>query len=157
MRNLAVEKVGGGNPLRRWHSYKSPLRVALNFFVIYSCRYLPSLRLKNSLYRLIGIKVGSGVSVGLGVVFDIFFPELIEVGDNSVLGFESTIIAHEFLVDEFRKGPVKVGRNVLIGARSLILPGVEVGDGARVSAMSLVNENVAPGSFVGGVPAKELK
>ena len=157
MRNLSVEKAGGINPLRRWYRYKNPLIVAFNFLVIYSCRYLPSLCLKNLLYRLIGIKIGRNVSVGLGVVFDIFFPELIEIGDNSVLGFESTVIAHEFLVDEFRKGKVLIGRNVLVGARSLILPGVEIGDGARVSAMSLVNDNVLPNSFVGGVPAKELK
>jgi acetyltransferase-like isoleucine patch superfamily enzyme len=158
MRRLEVQKSGDGvNSLWRWYRYQNPLRVAFNLSVIYLCRYAPSMRLKNAMYRFIGMKVGKNVSVGLGVVFDVFFPELIELGDNSIIGFDSTILAHEFLVTEFRKGQVKVGKNVLIGARSLILPGVEIGDGARVSAMSLVNADVAAGSFVGGVPVKEIK
>lgn len=158
MRQIKAYRSGSStNPLRRWYIYRNPLRVALNFVVIYSCRYMPSLRIKNLLYRLIGIKVGKKVSVGLGVVFDIFFPELIELGDNSVIGFDSAILTHEFLVDEFRKGRVKVGKNVLVGARSLILPGVEVGDNAKISAMSLVNDNVASNSFVGGIPIREIK
>lgn len=158
MRRVEVVKVADGvNSLWHWHRYQNPLRVALNLSVIYLCRFAPSMRLKNFMYRLLGMKVGRNVSVGLGVVFDVFFPEMIEIGDNSVIGFDSTIIVHEFLVTEFRKGKVKIGKDVLIGARSLVLPGVEIGDGARISAMSLVNSDVAAGAFVGGVPAKEIK
>ncbi|MBN2014604.1 MAG: acyltransferase [Candidatus Altiarchaeota archaeon] len=157
MRDLEIRKSGDVNPLRRWYVYRNPLRVVLNFLVIYGCRYIPSLELKNMLYRLIGIKVGRNVSVGLGAVFDIFFPELIEVGENSVIGYNAAILAHEFLVDELRKGRVRIGRNVLIGAKALILPGVEVGDNARISACSLVNTDVPANSFFGGVPAKEIK
>jgi len=43
----------------------------------------------------------------------------------------------------------------VVGARSLILPGVTVAPGTVVSAMSLVNSDVE--GFVGGVPAKPLK
>ena len=45
-------------------------------------------------------------------------------------------------------------RNVLIGANSTILPGVEIGDGAIVSAASLVNRDIPPGVFAGGNPVK---
>lgn len=158
MRRVEVQKTGDGiNSLWRWHRYQNPLRVAFNLSVIYLCRFAPSMRFKNAMYRFLGMKVGKNVSVGLGVVFDVFFPELIELGDNSIIGFDSTILAHEFLVTEFRKGKVNVGKNVLIGARSLVLPGVVIGDGACISAMSLVNADVAAGSFVGGVPAKEIR
>jgi len=67
------------------------------------------------------------------------------------------VLAHEFMVDEWRKGPVVIGKNVSIGANCTILPGVVIGDGATVSAMSLVNRDVPPGAFVGGVPARELR
>jgi len=59
-------------------------------------------------------------------------------------------------VKELRTGPVKVGKNVMIGANVTILPGVEIGDGAVVSACSLVNADVPAGALVGGVPARLL-
>ncbi len=157
MRNLTTFKVQGPNSMRSWHKIKNPLRVCLNFTVIYLCRFLPSLRLKNILYRAIGMKVGKNASVGLCAMFDIFFPELIEIGENTVIGYNATILAHEYLVNEWRTGRVKIGKNVMIGANCTVLAGVEVGDGAVVSACSLVNRDVAPGAFVGGVPIKDLK
>ncbi len=156
MRRLSVHKVQGRNSMRSWYKIKNPLRVSLNFIVIYLCRFLPSLSLKNFLYRSIGMKVGKDVSVGLMVMFDIFFPELIEIGENSVIGYNATILAHEYLVEEWRSGKVKIGKNVMIGANSTVLAGVEIGDRAVVSAASLVNRDVASCAFVGGVPAREI-
>ncbi|NOZ76297.1 MAG: acyltransferase [Euryarchaeota archaeon] len=157
MRHLESFKVEGKNSMQYWTAIRNPLRVCLNFAVIYTCRFLPSLRLKNALYRLLGIKVGKDVSVGLMAMFDIFFPELIEIGDNTVIGYNTTILAHEYLVDRWRKGRVKIGRDVMIGANCTVLAGVTIGDGAVVSAASLVNRDIAPGAFVGGVPARELQ
>lgn len=41
---------------------------------------------------------------------------------------------------------------MLIGANATILPGISIGDGAVVSAGTLVNKDVPPGVFVGGNP-----
>jgi len=119
-------------------------------------RVSPSLRVKNWLYRRMGIDVGDHVSVGLEATMDVFFPELIAIGDDSIVGFDSVILCHEFLVDEYRTGPVEIGEEVSIGANVTILPGVEIGDGATVSAHSLVNSDVPEGAFYGGVPAEDL-
>ncbi len=143
--------------MRSWHKIKNPFRVCLNFIIIYTCRFLPSLSLKNILYRAIGIKVGKDASIGLMAMFDIFFPELIEIGENTVVGYNVTILAHEYLVDEWRTGRIKIGKNVMIGANSTVLAGVNIGDGAIISACSLVNRDVKYGAFVGGVPIKDLK
>jgi acetyltransferase-like isoleucine patch superfamily enzyme len=132
------------------------LRVARNALIIQIARYTPSLTLKNALYRLIGMRVGSHVSVGLMVMFDIFFPQDVTLGDNCIIGYNSTILCHEFTRHEWRRGPVWIGRDVTIGANTTILPGVVIGDGATVSAMSLVNRDVPPGAFVGGVPVRML-
>jgi acetyltransferase-like isoleucine patch superfamily enzyme len=157
MRRLESFRVEGKNSMQHWTRIKNPLRVCLNFAVIYACRFLPSLRLKNALYRLLGMKVGKDVSVGLMAMFDIFFPELIEIGDNTVIGYDATILAHEYLVDEWRRGRVKIGRDVMIGANSTVLAGVSIGDGAMVSACTLVNRDIQAGAFVGGVPAVEIE
>ncbi|MCL6451121.1 MAG: acyltransferase [Acetobacteraceae bacterium] len=146
----------GKNSMQGWVRLKGPLRPTLNLIVLYLCRFLPWLELKNRLYRLLGMRVGRGVSVGLGAMFDIFYPELISIGDNTVVGYNCTILAHEFLVEGWRTGPVEIGRNVLLGSGCVVLPGVSVGDGAQVSALSLVNRDVPPGVLAGGVPVRVI-
>ena len=149
-----VEKV---NSLWYWYKTVNPIKVVVNFIVIYLARFVPWLPLKNTLYRWIGIKVGKNVSVGLMVMFDIFFPELIEIKDNTIIGYNSTILAHEYMVKEWRTGKVIIGENVTIGANVTILPGVMVGDNAIVSTCSLVNKDVPKDSFMGGIPIHKLK
>lgn len=51
---------------------------------------------------------------------------------------------------------VYIGDEVLIGANSTILPGVTIGDGAIVSAGTLVHKDVPAGSFVGGNPMRMI-
>jgi acetyltransferase-like isoleucine patch superfamily enzyme len=144
------------NSLWEWRRNVSLWKTARNFLVIYLCRYLPFLTWKNRLYRAIGVRVGRRVSAGLSSTLDVFFPELISVGDNTIIGFGTVILAHEFLLDELRTGPVVIGRDVVIGASCTILPGVVIGDGAVVSAHSLVNKDVPAGARVGGVPVRPL-
>src|SRR5512132_2670747 len=74
----------GVNSLWRWRSYVPLRKAARNFLIIYLCRYLPSLRWKNRLYRLVGVRVGEHASAGLSATLDVFFPELISLGDNCV-------------------------------------------------------------------------
>lgn len=156
MRNLSVHKTTTPNSLSRWYEIKNPVRVIFNFLIIYSCRYCPSLALKRRLLRLTGMKIGRNTNIALSVTFDVFFPELIEIGENCVIGYNATVLAHEFLIKEYRTGRVKIGNNVMVGANSTILAGVSIGDGATVSAMSLVNRDVEKNSFVGGVPSRKL-
>jgi acetyltransferase-like isoleucine patch superfamily enzyme len=117
-------------------------------------RVSPSLSLKLWLYRMMGIRVGSNVSIALEVTMDVLFPQLIEIGDNTIIGFNTTILCHEFLIKEYVTGPVVIGRDVMVGANTTILPGVTIADGSVVSAHSLVNSDIE--GFVGGVPARPL-
>jgi len=60
----------------------------------------------------------------------------------------------------FRKphrAPVKIGRHVTIGANSVILPGVTIGDGAVVGALSLVKTDLEPWTIYAGIPARPIK
>jgi dTDP-4-amino-4,6-dideoxy-D-glucose acyltransferase len=61
--------------------------------------------------------------------------------------------------DELRRvdsRPVRVGRHVIVGAGSVILPGVTLHDGAAVGAMSLVRGDVEPFTIVAGNPARAI-
>jgi len=138
-----------------WQIYKTVpfFKVMKNFIIIQMGRYSPSLRFKNWLYRsFLKMKVGDETAFALMVMPDVMFPEKISVGNNCVIGYNTTILAHEYLIKEYRLGDVTIGNNVLIGANTTILPGVTIGDNAVVSAATLVHKNVPEGSFVGGNP-----
>jgi len=51
---------------------------------------------------------------------------------------------------------VKIGKDVWVGAKAIILPGVTIGDGAIVAAGSLVRQDVPAMAIVAGVPATQV-
>lgn len=157
MRELEEFPAGERNSLWQWAKIRNPLRTIINFKIVYLARWLPSLHLKNFLYHLLGARIGKNVAIGLGATLDIFYPELIEIGDNSIIGYNTTILTHEFLIKSWKRGKVRVGKNVLVGANCLILPGVKIGDNSTIAAFSLVNKDVPANSFAAGVPAKIMK
>lgn len=56
-----------------------------------------------------------------------------------------------------RTGVPRLGCDVSIGAGAVLIGGIEIGDGARIAANSLVNRDVPPGATVMGVPAIIVK
>ncbi|MBM7573542.1 acyltransferase [Aquibacillus albus] len=157
MRNTQRYRVKEANSL--WQIYKTvPFwKVVKNFIIIQLARYTPFLGVKNWLYRtFLRMEVGHETAFALMVMLDIMFPEKISVGKNSVIGYNTTILAHEYLIKEYRLGSVVIGNEVMIGANSTILPGVSIGDGAIVSAGTLVHKDVPAGTFVGGNPMQVI-
>ncbi|MCY8451776.1 heptaprenylglyceryl phosphate O-acetyltransferase [Bacillus spizizenii] len=155
MRKTDRHPVSGANSL--WHVYQTVpfLKVVKNFIVIQIARFTPFIGMKNWLYRtFLRMKVGKQTSFALMVMPDIMFPEKISVGTNTIIGYNTTILAHEYLIQEYRIGKVLIGDEVMIGANTTILPGVEIGDGAVVSAGTLVHKDVPAGAFVGGNPMR---
>ncbi len=157
MRNVERYPVEGSNSL--WQVYRtvSRLKAVWNFIWIQAARYCPSLAWKNAIYRrALGMKVGKQTAFALMVMVDLFFPERITVGDNSIIGYNTTILTHEYLIKEYRLGDVKIGSNVMIGANTTILPGVTIGDNAVIAAGTVVYKDVAAGEFVGGNPMRAI-
>lgn len=158
MRKYQSFEVSDKNSMQHWDSIVSPLKVVKNFAVIQLGRYCPSLTVKNWLYRVgLGMQIGTHASIGLMAMVDIFFPEKIAIGDDSIIGYNCTILTHEYLHRSYHLGSVNIGSNVLIGANTTILPGVTIGDGAVIAACSLVNRDVPPQGVVGGVPIRPLE
>jgi galactoside O-acetyltransferase len=54
-------------------------------------------------------------------------------------------------------GPVVLGRHSAVAARSMVLPGVTLGEGAVLGALSLAKESLAAWYIYGGVPARRLR
>lgn len=155
MRKTERYPVEGATSL--WQMYKtvSFWKVAKCFIVIELSRVTPFLSWKNWMYRtFLKMNVGQRTAFALKVTPDTMFPERISVGSDTIIGFNTTILAHEYLVDEYRLGDVVIGDRVMIGANTTILPGVTIGDGAVVSAMTLVNRDIPAGAMVGGNPMR---
>lgn len=158
MRNVQRYPVDGPNSL--WQVYKtvSIWKASKNFIAIQFSRYCPFLSWKLFVYKyILGMKVGNYTAFALMVMPDVFFPEKITVGENTIIGYNTTILTHEYLTTEYRLGEVIIGNNVMIGANCTILPGVTIGDGAIVAAGSIVTKDVASHTFVGGNPIQLIR
>jgi acetyltransferase-like isoleucine patch superfamily enzyme len=114
----------------------------------------PSLR--NLIYRLIGIKLGKNVFIGLDSYLDDEVPTLITIEENVIIAYRVNICAHD---DTGVKtvAPVILKKNCYIGTGAIILPGVTIGENSIVAAGSVVTKDVSPFTVVGGVPAKLIK
>lgn len=125
--------------------------------------------------------IGSNVNIETKATFD----SNISVGDNSGIGVNAFIQGPTSIGKHVLMGPdvqiytrnhrydrvdipmyhqgeteieeVKIGDDVWIGARSIILPGVHIGNGAVIGAGSIVTKDVEPYAIVGGNPAKVIK
>jgi acetyltransferase-like isoleucine patch superfamily enzyme len=56
-----------------------------------------------------------------------------------------------------KSGEVVLGRHVIIGSNSVILPGVHIGEGSSVGALSLVTKSLEPWGIYFGAPVKKIK
>ena len=147
---------GKNNPAWDYYHSQGKLRTIGNGFICHICRILPSMRMKNALYRFIGVNIGKHVVIAAYVIIDPYFPELITIEDNVIIGVGATILAHEYSQHGLRKAPVHIKKQALIGGQSLIRSGVTIGEYAIVAAQSLVNKDVPDHTTVGGIPAKKL-
>ena len=136
---------------------KNPLVTRFNILICNLASKLPACGFKNDLYRLVGVKIGREVVIAQGVGLDALYPELITIHDGAVLGLECVILTHETTVDTFRLGRVEIGKQAMIGVRSVIRSGVKIGKGSQVGACSFVNKNVGDFELVGGVPTRRIK
>lgn len=128
-------------------------RALKNTIVIEFGRFFPWMGGKRRIYRAcLGMKIGEKTAIAYKVMPDLFFPEKITIGANSIIGYQTTILTHEYLIAEYCIGEVVIGDNVMVGANVTILPGVTIGDGAIVAAGAIVSKDIPAESFAYGNP-----
>jgi acetyltransferase-like isoleucine patch superfamily enzyme len=111
--------------------------------------------LKNRLYRWMGCTIGRNVEIMQMVWLDHFRPELIFIGDNTLLGAYTHITVHAYEGrGRFRYGLVEIGSHCTIGAGTGIGP-IRIEDNVRTLPGTTVSPYLArirAGSVVGYSP-----
>lgn len=131
------------------------------------------------LLKMFGAKIGPNVQVNGGA--SIWIPNLLEIGENSwigdganlycvapiKIGANAVVSEKAFICTaehdissvkfELKTAPITIGDMAWVGARAIILPGRNVGEGAVVAANSVVTHDVEPWTVVAGNPARVIK
>lgn len=122
-------------------------------------RCFPSARVRLWCAKRMGVAAPLSASgkppwLGLEVWLDDTFPELITLGEGSVIALRSSILCHD---DASRTvAPVVVGKRAYIGVGAILLPGVVIGDDAVIGAGAVVTHDVPVGETWVGVPARPV-
>ena len=121
-----------------------------------------------------GVEVGRGGSYGpnsnvkIGKHVGIFEKTIINpsdsvtIGDDVGIGGEVMIWTHGAWLDVMQGfpadfGPVNIGNNVWLPARSIVLPNVSIGDNTVIGIGSIINKDIPAGSLAAGSPCKVIK
>lgn len=116
--------------------------------------------------KSIGVKMGTNVHF-YGMKPNMFSTEpwLITIGNNVYITADCAFVTHDGGTLILRKeipdleitAPISVGNDVYMGIRTLIMPGVTIGNRVIIAAGSIVTKDIPDNSVVAGVPARVIK
>jgi len=133
----------------------SPVRKIVVLLLVGLTFVMKGTPFKNKVYRLMGVNIGRNVEIMQLAWLDHFRPELIFVGDNTLIGAYSRLTVHAYEgCGKFRYGIIEIGRNCLIGAGTGIGP-MLIEDNVRTlpgTTLSPYLVRVRAGSVVGYNP-----
>jgi len=110
--------------------------------------------LSRLMYKALGAKLGRGVFPAT-----ILDPYMVEIGDGTTMGAYSCVAGHAIEGDRILFARAKVGKNCVLGFRSLVWPGAELGDRVIIGTYSMVPKGAKlPSNTVWvGIPVKLVK
>lgn len=102
-----------------------------------------------------GMDIHPSTIMSLSVRLDKTNPKGVHIGPESYIAFDVAILAHDMVrglhCDTY------IGARCFIGARSIILPGVRIGNGSIIGSGSVVTKDVPPASIAAGNPARVIR
>jgi acetyltransferase-like isoleucine patch superfamily enzyme len=141
-----------GWPLLAWVRYVVSIHVAR----VLAGPLLRASPIWTAYLRANGARIGRRVYVNTLSISD---HNLLDFGDDVVIGADAHISGHTVEAGIVKTGPVRLGRNVTVGISTVIEIDVVVGDGAQVGALSFVPKHsvLEPGGVYAGIPVTPLR
>lgn len=102
-----------------------------------------------------GMDIGRGATISLKATLDMSNPRGVHIGEHTSVNFGAVILTHDFVNNQHLD--TRIGKMCHIGARSIIMPGIEIGDHSIVAVASVVMKNVPPNSLVAGNPGRVIE
>lgn len=135
-----------------WMGYNSMILIA-------NAAFLDVLRLspfQTLFYRSMGAKVGDAANINTGGLADL---AMLEIGNNVLIGGGVALICHASERGFIRLAPTKLGNNVSIGIGSVVMPDVQIGDGATIAPCSYLPKGtrIPAKGYWGGNPLRDLR
>jgi acetyltransferase-like isoleucine patch superfamily enzyme len=104
-----------------------------------------------------GVTIGPGTFIGTDAIIETSKPELVYIGRDVNIGIRTTIIAHFHGATAVDRGDrtysVRIEDGAFIGPGCIVLPNVTVGQGAVVTAGSVVSRSIPAMTMASGNPA----
>ena len=125
-------------------------------------------KLRPWILKRIGCHVGKNVFIGDYVRIDLNHANLIYIEDYAHITSGCRLLCHQRNLKNYhigdnasklgyRLGEIHIGKGVMIGMDSMIMPGVTIGDGAIIGAHSLVTKDIPAYTIALGNPARVIK
>lgn len=93
--------------------------------------------------------------ISLKASLDRTYPQGIHIGEGSAVNFGAVILTHDMARSQHKH--TRIGKYSAIGARSIVMPGVTVGDHSIVAAGAVVTADVPDNTIVAGNPARVIR
>lgn len=125
-------------------------------------------KIRPMILRKMGCTIGNDVFIGDYVSIDPGHGDLITIEDHAHLDAYCVLLCHkrdlsgyyiggDYAKLPYKKGKIRLCKGCSVGTRSLVMPGVTIGEGAIIGACSLVTKDIPAWTIAVGCPAKVVK